>query len=110
LAPEASRPPSEPEGKPDLQGKVSGIKRGELEIAGKWVRLYGIAIDRGQPDTVLLPYVKPARFEVVCYRKPSDTYRCYADGQDIARLALQDRVAQLAPNAPTEYRSLAQKR
>ena len=110
LGPEASVPP-EPEGKPDLQGKITGIKRAEMEVSKKWIQLYGITIDRSRPDDILVPYVQPARFEVVCYRKPANTYRCYADGQDIARLALRDRKAQLSSNAPTEYRSLlSQKR
>ena len=54
----------------------------------------------------LVRYLKPARNQIVCYRKAGDSYRCYSDGQDIARLALLDRLVQLAPNAPPEYRSL----
>ena len=111
LGPEAKPVPPQPEGKPDLEGKITGIKRAEMEVSKQWIQLYGITIDRSRPDDVLVPYVQPARFEVVCYRKPANTYRCYADGQDIAQLALKDHKAQLAPNAPTEYRSLlSQKR
>jgi eukaryotic-like serine/threonine-protein kinase len=106
LGPPASAPPQEPEGKPDLQGKVTGAKGlDEIEVNSQWVRIYGIR-DRAQNVKALLRYLAPARNVVVCYRKASETYRCYADGQDIARLALQERIAQLAPNAPAEYRSL----
>ena len=105
-APPAPAPANEPEGKPDLQGKVTGAKGlDEIEVSTQWIRIYGIR-DRAQNVKALLRYLAPARNVVVCYRKALETYRCYADGQDIARLALQDGVAQLAPNAPTEYRSL----
>jgi eukaryotic-like serine/threonine-protein kinase len=106
LGPPASAPAQEPEGKPDLQGKVTGAKAlDEIEVNSQWIRIYGIR-DRAQNVKALLRYLAPARNVVVCYRKASETYRCYADGQDIARLALKDRIAQLAPNAPAEYRSL----
>jgi hypothetical protein len=106
LGPETPAPAHEPEGKPDLQGKVTGAKGlDEIEVNSQWIQIYGIR-DRGQNVKALLRYLAPARNVVVCYHKASETYRCYADGQDIARLALQDRIAQLAPNAPAEYRSL----
>jgi hypothetical protein len=106
LGPETPAPAREPEGKPDLQGKVTGAKGlDEIEVNSQWVRIYGIR-DRGQNVKALLRYLAPAHNVVVCYRKALETFRCYADGQDIARLALQDGSAQLAPNAPTEYRSL----
>ena len=111
LGPEASVA-AEPEGKPDLQGKVTGVKRlDEIEVGSQWIRLYGI-VDRGgaQHIAALLRYLKPSRNLVVCYRKALETYRCYADGQDIARLALRDGNAQLAPNAPPEYHQLVSQR
>ena len=103
---------AEPEGKPDLQGKVTGVKRlDEIEVGSQWIRLYGI-VDRGgaQHIAALLRYLKPSRNLVVCYRKALETYRCYADGQDIAQLALRDGNAQLAPNAPPEYHQLVSQR
>jgi serine/threonine-protein kinase len=112
LGPEAPAVAREPEGKPDLQGKVTGVKRlDEIEVGSQWVRLYGI-VDRGgaQHVAALLRYLKPARNLVVCYRKALETYRCYADGQDIAQLALRDGNAQLAPNAPPEYHQLVSQR
>jgi hypothetical protein len=114
LGPEVSAPSaaSEPEGKPDLQGKITGVKKlDEIEVGSQWIRLYGI-VDRGggQHIDALLRYVKPSRNVVVCYRKALATYRCYADGQDIARLALRDGIVQLAPNAPPEYRQSASQR
>jgi hypothetical protein len=91
---------------------VTGVKRlDEIEVAAHWLKLYGI-VDRArgpqeaQRIQALLGYLKPAHNVLVCYHKAADTYRCYADGQDIARLALRDGMAQLAPNAPPEYRSL----
>jgi serine/threonine protein kinase len=110
--PEAPAVAREPEGKPDLQGKVTGVKRlDEIEVGSQWIRLYGI-VDRGgaQHIAALLRYLKPARNLVVCYRKALETYRCYADGQDIAQLALRDGNAQLAPNAPPEYHQLVSQR
>jgi hypothetical protein len=114
LGPEVSAPTAaqEPEGKPDLQGKITGVKKlDEIEVGSQWIRLYGI-VDRGggQHIDALLRYVKPSRNVVVCYRKALETYRCYADGQDIARLALRDGIVQLAPNAPPEYRQSASQR
>jgi serine/threonine protein kinase len=116
LGPEPPASAPKPEGEPDLQGRVTGAKRlDEFEVAGQWIKLYGI-VDRArgpqeaQRVQALLRYLKPSHNVVVCYRKAADTYRCYADGQDIARLALQDGMAQLAPNAPSEYRSLLAQR
>jgi hypothetical protein len=117
LGPKALADPAKPEGEPDLQGRVSGVKRfDEIMVAGRWIKIYGI-VDRArgakeaQQVQTLLRYIKPARNVLVCYRKAGETYRCYADGQDIAQLALQEGIVQLAPNAPAEYRaSVAQKR
>jgi len=116
LGPKALADPAKPEGEPDLQGRVGGAKRlDEIEVAGRWIKIYGI-VDRargaGEARQVqaLLRYLKPARNVLVCYRKSGDTHRCYANGQDIAQLALTEGIVQLAPNAPAEYRVLAQKR
>jgi serine/threonine protein kinase len=112
LGPKATADPLKPEGEPDLQGRVTGAKRlDEIEIAARWIKIYGI-VDRArgtqeaQHVKVLVRYLKPSRNRLMCYRKAADTYRCYSDGQDIARLALQDGMVDLAPNAPAEYRSL----
>ena len=110
-------PPLGPEGAPDLQGRVTGAKGlDEIELdRTKWIKIYGI-VDRAkgaqeaQHTEALIRYLKPARNQIVCYRKAGDSYRCYSDGQDIARLALLDRLVQLAPNAPPEYRSLLARR
>jgi eukaryotic-like serine/threonine-protein kinase len=116
LGPQAAAEPPKPEGEPDLQGRVTGAKRlDEIEIADKWIKIYGI-VDRArgaqeaQRVKVLIGYLRPSRNHLVCYRKAGDTYRCYSDGQDIARLALRDRMVDLAPNAPAEYRSLLRAR
>jgi hypothetical protein len=111
-APQPTTAP-QPEGPPDLQGRVTGAKGlNEIEVdKTHWIRIYGI-VDRArgaqeaQHTEALVRYLKPSHNQVVCYRKAADLYRCYADGQDIARLALVDRLVQLAPNAPSEYRSL----
>lgn len=102
-----------PEGEPDLKGRVTGAKGlNEIELdRSKWIKIYGI-VDRAkgaqeaQHTEALVRYLKPSHNQIVCYRKTGDSYRCYSDGQDIARLALLDRLVQLAPNAPPEYRSL----
>lgn len=109
---EPQRGPLEPEGQPDLQGRVTGAKGlEEIEVAARWIKLYGI-VDRArgaeeaQHANALVRYLKPSHNHIVCYRKAAETYRCYSDGQDIARLALEDGMVQLAPNAPPEYRTL----
>jgi serine/threonine protein kinase len=107
----------QPEGTPDLEGRVTGLKGlGEIELdRKKWIKLYGITDSaRGsreqQHATALVGYLKPSQNHLVCYRKPADTYRCYSDGKDIARLALLDRLVRLAPGAPAEYRVLLARR
>ena len=115
--PAAPGPPAQPtpEGAPDLQGRVTGLKGlNEIELdKTHWIKIYGI-VDRtphaSRHTEALLRYLKPSHNYLVCYRKPANTYRCYSDGQDIARLALLDRLVQLAPGAPAEYRSLLAQR
>lgn len=113
----AAAPPAvraqQPEGPPDLEGRVTGLKGlGQIELdKKKWIKLYGITDPaRGsreqQHTTALIGYLKSSHNHLVCYRKPADSYRCYSDGNDIARLALLDRLVQLAPGAPAEYREL----
>ena len=110
IEPERGLP--EPEGQPDLQGRVTGAKGlDEIEVAARWIKIYGI-VDRArgaegaQHADALVRYLRPSHNHIVCYRKAADTYRCYSNGQDIARLALEDGMAQLAPNAPPEYRTI----
>jgi hypothetical protein len=102
-----------PEGKPDLEGRVTGAKGlDEIKLdKTTWIKIYGIddrarGAQEQRHAQALVRYLKPSRNHLVCYRKAAGTYRCYSDGQDIARLALLDRLVQLAPNAPAEYRSL----
>jgi serine/threonine protein kinase len=113
----ATPPPAavsgQPEGPPDLEGRVTGLKGlGQIELdKRKWIKIYGITdLARGsreqQHTTALIGYLKPSHNHLVCYRKPADTYRCYSDGKDIAGLALLDRLVQLTPAAPAEYREL----
>jgi hypothetical protein len=117
LGPPAPAAAPQPEGKPDFEGRVTGAKGlNEIELdKTRWIKVYGI-VDRAsgsaeaQHAAALVRYLKPSHNHVVCYRKSGDTYRCYSDGQDIARLALLDRLVQLAPNAPPEYRSLLAQR
>ena len=105
----------QPEGKPDLLGRVTGVKGlNEIELdRNRWIKIYGIVDHTPQAPrhtAALVRYLKPSHNHLVCYRKTAGTYRCYSDGQDIARLALLDRLVQLAPNAPAEYRSLLAQR
>jgi hypothetical protein len=117
LGPQAPATAPQPEGKPDIEGRVTGAKGlNEIELEKtRWIKVYGI-VDRAsgsaeaQHAAALVRYLKPSHNHLVCYRKSGDTYRCYSDGQDIARLALLDRLVQLAPNAPPEYRSLLAQR
>jgi hypothetical protein len=105
--------PKEPEGPPALEGRVTGLRGlSEIELdKKKWIRIYGI-VDHAsgarqrQHIKALVSYLRPSHNHIVCYHKPGNTYRCYSDGKDIARLALLDRLVQLAPGAPAAYRLL----
>jgi hypothetical protein len=43
---------------------------------------------------------------VECYQKAGAKYQCYADGKDLALLALRGGLARPAPDAPAEYRTV----
>jgi serine/threonine-protein kinase len=106
---EAPRPPKPDIPKPDIQGTVSGVEStSRIRIGEHWVDLYGINDPTQRAHTQdVLAYLKPSRGVVECYQKISGRYQCYADGEDLALLALRGGLARLAPDAPAEYRSFS---
>jgi eukaryotic-like serine/threonine-protein kinase len=97
------------EARPDVRGTVSGVESASrIKVGGQWLDLYGINDPTQRAHTrEVLAYLQPSRGGVECYQKADGRYQCYADGKDLAVLALQDGLARPAADAPSEYRSLA---
>jgi serine/threonine protein kinase len=95
--------------RPDLQGTVSAIEStSRIRIGDRWIDLYGINDPTQRAHTQdMLAYLKPSRGVVECYQKTGGKFQCYADGKDLALLALRSGLAQLTPDAPTAYRTPA---
>ena len=95
--------------KPDLAGTVQSISgASRFKVAGQLIELWGIddVTTKGEHIPTVFNYLKPYGGVIQCYRKTGDRYQCYAGEQDLAVLALQNRLARLTPDAPTEYRAL----
>jgi eukaryotic-like serine/threonine-protein kinase len=99
--------PSEP--KPDIRGTVSGVESASrIKVGAQWLDIYGINDPTQRAHTrEVLAYLQPSRGVVECYQKADGRYQCYADGKDLALLALQDSLARPAADAPPEYRSVS---
>jgi len=83
---------------------ASRIRVGEM-----WLDLYGVSDPTQRAHTKgVLGYLQPSRGAVECYQKIGGRYQCYADGKDLALLALRDGLARAAADAPEEYRSVPQ--
>jgi serine/threonine-protein kinase len=97
-----------PKLKPDLQGTVSGVESSSRIRVGKdWIDLYGVNDPTQRAHTrEVLGYLQSSRGMVECYQKAGAKYQCYADGKDLALLALRSGLARLAPDAPAEYRTV----
>jgi hypothetical protein len=102
------KPPS-PEPKPDLLGTVSAVESASrIRVGERWIDLYGISDPTQRAHTQdILAYLKPSRGVVECYQRAGGKYQCYADGKDLAVLALQGGLARLTSEAPSEYRALS---
>lgn len=101
----AFEPPPQP--KPDIRGSVSAVESASrIRVGAQWLDLYGINDPTQRAHTQdVLGYLQPSRGVVECYQKTGGRYQCYADGQDLALLALHDGLARAAADAPSEYRS-----
>jgi hypothetical protein len=108
-SPSADLERTKPDTKPDIRGSVSTVESASrIKVGSQWLDLYGIN-DPTQGAHVLdvLGYLRPSRLVVECYQKDWGRYQCYADGKDLALLALRGGLAQAAADAPSEYRSIA---
>jgi serine/threonine protein kinase len=103
----ALEPPSQP--KPAIQGTVSRVtSASKIWIGEKPVDLYGINDPTERVHTRdVIEYLKPSHGVVECYEKAGDRYQCYANGKDLAELALRSGLARVTPDAPAEYRNIA---
>jgi len=103
LIPEPAPSPNiiQPEGRPDLQGKVTNLFAANLIfVDGQPVQLCGI---QDFPNTEsqfpahvakMRSYLQIGRSLVVCYRKGEGRYRCYTDeGENLADLAVRIGIA-----------------
>lgn len=102
--------PLQPEGRPDLQGKVTTIYAADLvAIDGQQpIRLCGIQ-DTANNETQLRAhairmkaFLQAGQSLVACYDKGyvdgKAVYRCYTDGKNLADLALSAGIANARPN------------
>jgi len=96
-----------PEGKPQLEGVVSNFGSAEwISVNGQKVQLYGIHDIAQTPEelnrhqAVMSGYLHRGQTYVVCYLRPGNTYRCYADDADIADVALKHRIAKRSEGTP----------
>jgi hypothetical protein len=108
-SPSADLERTKPDTKPDIRGSVSTVESASrIKVGSQWLDLYGIN-DPTQGAHLLdvLGYLQPSRLVVECYQKDWGRYQCYADGKDLALLALRGGLAQAAADAPSEYRSIA---
>ena len=95
--------------KPDLAGTVQSISgASRFKVGGQLIELWGIddVTTKGEHIPTVFNYLKPYGGVIQCYRKGGDRYQCYAGEQDLAVLALQNRLVRLTADAPTEYRAL----
>ena len=110
--PQPERPPAafepSPSPKPDIHGSVSAVESSSrIRVGEQWLDLYGINDPTQRAHTRdVLAYLQPSRGVVECYQKAGGRYQCYADGKDLALLALRDGLARAAGDAPSEYRSV----
>jgi serine/threonine-protein kinase len=102
-------PPRQPDIlKPDIQGMVSAVESASrIRVGEQWLNLYGINDPTQRAHTHdVLGYLQPSRGIVECYQKVGGRYQCYAEGKDLAVMALRGGLARAAADAPSEYRSL----
>jgi hypothetical protein len=97
-----------PQLKADIQGRVSAVEStSRIRVGERWIDLYGINDPTQRAHTQdVLGYLKPSSGMVDCYQKTGGKYQCYADGKDLALLALRNGLAQPTSDAPAEYRVL----
>ena len=101
----AALPRTKPDTAPDIRGSVSAVEStSRIKVGSQWLDLYGINDPiQGAHTQDVLGYLRSSRGVVDCYQKGGGRYQCYADGKDLALLALRDGLAQAMPDAPSEY-------
>lgn len=121
----AVRPPP---GSPDLAGVVRGAasaatlyvivsSRNPRVVSTQpgetlSVHLFGIVDPLGKSAenphvAVLRGYLDKAQRKIECFAREEQTFQCFADGNDLAILALHDGIAKPGPNALSEYKQSA---
>jgi len=95
--------------KPDIRGSVSAVEStSRIRVGEMWLDLYGVSDPTQRAHTKeVLGYLQPSGGAADCYQKTGRRYQCYADGKDLALLALRDGLARAAADAPEEYRSVS---
>jgi eukaryotic-like serine/threonine-protein kinase len=106
--PSVERIEASPKPTPDVRGTVSAVEStSRIRVGERWIDLYGVTDPTQRAHTrQVLAYLQPSHGMVECYQKVGGRYQCFADGKDLALLALQGGLARPAPDAPPEYRSI----
>ena len=115
-----------PSGTPFYQGRVlDWLDGGTIVLpneggnGSRFVRLFGVrALDGNQFQAEddhgkLNAFIARSGGQVSCFlHEAADPkrpfYQCFADKQDIARWAVEHRLARFAPNAPRDHREASQ--
>ena len=100
--------------KPDLKGIVNLAPKSDwIMIEKQWVHLFGIIdsplYDRSH-ESDMRRYLEPSNGVVECFLRSAKRFQCFADGKDIALLALADGIATPEAGAPSDYRAQAARR
>jgi hypothetical protein len=100
---------SPPPPRPDLQGTVSAVEStSRIRVGDRWIEIFGINDPTRHAHTPdMMVYLKPSRGAVECYQRAGEKYQCYADGKDLALLALRGGLARPTSDAPAEYRTIS---
>jgi hypothetical protein len=122
-SPPSSPPPDTPAFKGRVMDWIGGsaiLVPDENGKGARLLKLHGVRDVMGtqqqanQIRRTLNAYLDSKGREVTCYKRGASQnqnvpeYQCFLDKQDIARWALERRLAQAAPDAPQEYRAASQ--
>jgi hypothetical protein len=89
--------------KPDLHGTVSAVKSASrIRVDGEWIDLYGVddpTSNQASHVQAMISYLKPSHGNVECFRRAGDRYQCYANGVDLAVMAVRGGIARRITDA-----------
>jgi hypothetical protein len=89
--------------KPDLHGTVSAVKSASrIRVDEQWIDLYGVddpTSNQASHVQAMISYLKPSHGAVECFRRAGDRYQCYANGADLAVMALRGGIARRITDA-----------